>query len=226
MHELTEDELSKFGYTKDEFLKMSIDDKKYLYKLIRVPISWKPFMTTKNAQMYSLLRTKTNIPVVGYHGTTKKKAINIIKNGFEDRYNSKNANFLSYDPSYSCEYGKIVFVCYVCLKNPMPINIFNSFDNKDNREELIKQTVNDNKYDGYYGDRNSGGSFMFVWDPKSIVIIGTFTPKITCELSNRTLAEMKYEGENIKSKRSNKSSKKSKRRSKKSNKKSKSKRSY
>lgn len=154
-------------------------------------------MSTFDARIYSYNRTKSPRIVTVFHGTTKGAAKKIINGGFRDAYSleSEDANFFSYNPGYSCEYGTTVFVCYLCLKNPMPEEIFNSFNSSDYEENTKQRNLLAirEKYDGYYDDPTRPGSFALVWDYRSVIIVGLFNPYTPCNLTNRTLQQMRDE---------------------------------
>lgn len=130
------------------------------------------------------LEQATVRPTIWFHGTSKKNHKFIEKNGFHGiafYINSKDDNTASYFtwlPSVAQHYATkngVILVVQISLKNPLPLNEFENIwkNNKPmlTKKKLLLDLVAKKKYDGgYLGDE------CWVWDPKSIIIIGEFKP--------------------------------------------------
>jgi hypothetical protein len=137
---------------------------------------WNPINSVINAYKYF---DNKNI-ILAFHGTNLSNSKSIKKDGFRSFRNLKDTNtaanyftpYIWYAYNWAHFEGSpgVIFVCLISLKNPMPEKTYKSIYDANNREEStakLLEKVADKKYDGaHLGDE------IWVWNPKSVIIVG------------------------------------------------------
>ena len=135
---------------------------------------WKPVLDPKNALMWAV---KNKSPLrVYFHGTTKKNWNSIRKGGFHDLKwlveNQRMGNHFVMSPA-TAEYwagkGFVFLVCRIPLRHQIPEKIFvTKWKKPANTQHFLQNVVVKHGYDGYVGRGEA-----IVWDPTSVIVIGT-----------------------------------------------------